>query len=271
MKWQQWKKNSNAYTVHITVESAEKSAKWKRKPSQSGKWITGRMTTVFYFIISNAFWYVCVQYQNDNFFSLSRRYCWSQWLVCRKMAKWNVCGALLIFWFLHMQRRIFQSNQDQNFVNTFFCVSKLIRRDMFEAKTLPNSSLMNRQPVHTENMLAVTQTQSLQFDFHEENAIETKNTHNQFAREIFSVDDEKKNAVSLTMQKRCKKKQKKQNLHWMVLGRLFVSVIRPNQFSFIHSFIRCDYTQVTWYWVNDANTWCNSENYDKRASKQQQQ
>lgn len=135
---------------------------------------------------------------------------------------------------------------------------------------------MNRQPVHTENMLAVTQSQSFQFGFHEKNAIEKK--------EIKPIREEKN---VLTMRQKCglinnaRERQKKdakkrtKNGHWKVLVGLFLttnetstSYDQHNQFSFI----RCDYTQVTRNWVNDgANTWCNSENCDKRVSKQQQQ
>lgn len=64
---------------------------------------------------------------------------------------------------------------------------------------------MNRQPVHTENMLAVTQSQSFQFGFHEKNAIEKK--------EIKPIREEKN---VLTMRQKCglinNARQRKKNM-----------------------------------------------------------
>lgn len=91
------------------------------------------------------------------------------------------------------------------------------------------------------------------------------------------VDDEAKMRFDqqCTGEKKKDAKKRTKNGHWKVLVGLFLttnetstSYGQHNQFSFI----RCDYTQVTRNWVNDgANTWCNSENCDKRVSKQQQQ
>lgn len=91
------------------------------------------------------------------------------------------------------------------------------------------------------------------------------------------VDDEAKMRFDqqCTAEKKKDAKKRTKNGHWKVLVGLFLttnetstSYGQHNQFSFI----RCDYTQVTRNWVNDgANTWCNSENCDKRVSKQQQQ
>lgn len=164
-------------------------------------------------------------------FFLSRRYCWSQFLSQNEMSRrWY-------FGFSTCSDAFFNRIKTKTLWTRFFCEQiDTTRRDVFEAKTLPNSSLMNRQPVHTENMLAVTQTQSLRFDFHEENAIETKK-HTQSIREGEKIGWRwGKKCGFVNNAKKMREEVKKKSLHWTLLGWLFVSVIRPNRFSFIHSF-----------------------------------
>lgn len=157
----------------MTIKWARgKKCATREKGSRSepcGEWKTGRMTTVFHFIISNGFWYMCVSnIKSDNFFYRGWECQPCSWYLFR-----STC---------HSSDALFNRIKTETFADTKFFVPNRIESKTINKKV---TDLMNRLPVHTNKMCGRP------FSRNRKKRILTEKKHVDFVNNVNKMHEEK--------------------------------------------------------------------------------